>query len=324
MQLISVITDPGSIGGTFLTWTLHFLSGHTKYFLVEDNSWHDITDSPLKEKNSHAFIPNQPNRYFNCSLSDVKNITEKLISTNTDTFHTLYFHNFNNNLDILVPQYFKDIVTKQVLVNGRNYPLYHARYNPRAKRPTKQGNYIDDADLLYNLFLKEYFQDSKIYWENLGLTNIWDKREFIALNFRPFKLLPQLDFNTNCYQIDSMDLWCNFDLSVRDLFDHLELQIDETKFGYWCSMYHEWKKFHHNNLKFVWQFSTIIQSILKNKYIDLTKFNLDIVQEATIQHELLYKYNLNLKTWQLEKFIDSQQLHSLLEPNIYHKLNTSV
>ena len=69
---------------------------------------------------------------------------------------------------------------------------------------------------------------------------------------------------------------------------------------------------------------TIIESILKNNYIDLTKFNLDIVQEATIQHELLYKHNLNLKTWQLEKFMDSKQLHSLLEPNIYHKLNTSV
>ena len=51
--------------------------------------------------------------------------------------------------------------------------------------------------------------------------------------------------------------------------------------------------------------------------MDLTRFDLDVIQEAFIQRELIYKHNLNLKTFQLEKFINTQQLHNLLEPNIH-------
>ena len=54
--------------------------------------------------------------------------------------------------------------------------------------------------------------------------------------------------------------------------------------------------------------------------MDLESFELDIMQEAAIQRELIYKYNLNFKTWQLEKFQSTRQLHALLEPNI-HSLN---
>ena len=55
--------------------------------------------------------------------------------------------------------------------------------------------------------------------------------------------------------------------------------------------------------------------------MDLERFNLDIFQEAAIQRELLYKHNLNLKIWQLEKFKNTKQLHNLLEPNIHHELS---
>ena len=51
--------------------------------------------------------------------------------------------------------------------------------------------------------------------------------------------------------------------------------------------------------------------------MDLEKFNLDLMQEAAIQRELIYNYSLNLKTWQLEKFTNTKQLHNLLEPNLH-------
>ena len=51
--------------------------------------------------------------------------------------------------------------------------------------------------------------------------------------------------------------------------------------------------------------------------MDLEKFNLDLMQEAAIQRELIYNYSLNLKTWQLEKFTNTKQLHGLLEPNLH-------
>ena len=45
---------------------------------------------------------------------------------------------------------------------------------------------------------------------------------------------------------------------------------------------------------------------------------MDLWQEAIVQHILIYKYNLNLKNWQLKKFPDNtQDLHKLLETNIH-------
>jgi len=54
--------------------------------------------------------------------------------------------------------------------------------------------------------------------------------------------------------------------------------------------------------------------------MDLSRFELNLNQEASIQHVLIYKYDLNLKTWGLEKFPNNtKKLHELLEPNI-HKI----
>ena len=317
-MLISVVTDPGGIGGTFLTWSLHFLSGHTKYFSEEKNSWLKLPDSPLTGTNAHGFITNHLNRHFDCSYENVVDITNLIQQTKTDTFHTIYYHNFHNDLDTLVPAYYKDKTKKNIFVSGRNYPLFHVNYNKRYPALIGPDTFIHDSDEIYNFFSDTYFKESKKSWDNLN--NTWDKREFIALNFKPFNLASELVEDIDCcYRMDAMELWCNFNFTIDTLFEYLEIPVDQSRLEHWNTVYNKWKKIHHDNLQFVWQFDTIIDYILKNKHMDLAKFNLDIGQEAAIQHELLYKYNLNFKTWQLEKFIDTKQLHVLLEPNI-HKL----
>ena len=65
-----------------------------------------------------------------------------------------------------------------------------------------------------------------------------------------------------------------------------------------------------------------IFAIVDNFYYDIGEYKLNIAQEAAIQHVMLYKYNLNFKIWQLEKFPNNtQDLHKLLEPNTFHKLD---
>jgi hypothetical protein len=104
---------------------------------------------------------------------------------------------------------------------------------------------------------------------------------------------------------------------MQDLFDYLEIKIDNERIVYWNTVYLSWRKIHYNRLNFLWCFDKIINYILNDYYMDLTRLKLDIIQEAYIQHELIYKHNLNLKTWQLEKFTNTQQLHSLLELNTH-------
>jgi hypothetical protein len=56
-------------------------------------------------------------------------------------------------------------------------------------------------------------------------------------------------------------------------------------------------------------------------YYDISDYNFEFYQEAIIQHIMIYKYGMNFKLWQLEKFPDNtQDLHKLLEPNI-HKVD---
>ena len=83
--MIAILTDPG-IGGTFLSWSLHFLAGHNRYYHAQTDSYCDLTDNPLTGGNSHNFLPNQAN-----SLESFKEIYTGLSRTKTDQFHTIYF-----------------------------------------------------------------------------------------------------------------------------------------------------------------------------------------------------------------------------------------
>ena len=158
-------------------------------------------------------------------------------------------------------------------------------------------------------------------WNDLELTDVWDKREFIALNINNKNVLSIndiiTDYDNNFYTLNCMDLFNTFDTSVYKLFDYLELSIDLARFEKWLLVYNNWKKVHYSRLQFTWYFDTIIHNIINGKSMDLEKFNLDLMQEAAIQRALIYNYSLNLKTWQLEKFTNTKQLHNLLEPNLH-------
>ena len=117
--------------------------------------------------------------------------------------------------------------------------------------------------------------------------------------------------------LNTFELYNLLDQTIDQLFDFLEIEIDKTRRTHWTEIYNKWKKLHIRRLKFVWYFDTIVNYIVDGYHMDLLNFDLDLVQEATIQHSLIYKYNLNLKTFQLEKFINTKQLHNLLEPNIH-------
>lgn len=310
-HIIGILNDRQT-GGTFLNWTIHYLAGHTKTYDFKKQSWVDLMDNPLTKINAHLFWPNQAN-----TLSEYHSIFKNLTDTHTDLFHTIYFHDFltdrNSTNDALT--HTKNNLKKGIiLLAGKNNFLYHVKYTPRTKRTH------DSPDKSFNELVDNYFFDSKEKWFNAGLTNIWDKREFIALNVDPTKIVYMDDIvinDNNYYLLNSIDLYNTFDTTVYDLFNYLDLTVNEDRYENWSLIYNQWKKLHYQNLRFLWYFDLIIESILAGKTMDLQSFNLDIRQEAAIQRELIYKHSLNLKTWQLEKFIDTKQLHDLLEPNTH-------
>ena len=318
--MIAILSDPG-VGGTFLNWTLHYLSGHTHYWNCLQNQLIKLTDQPLTQLNSHNFIPNQPN-----TLGQFQNII-KSTTHKDDQFSTIYFHNFRNSYET---QQAVDITQSTAdnlifLTQSNNSILYHCKYESRVSRPLKftTSERSNNSNERYEDLTDYFFAKSKKKWQELNLTQIWDKREFVALNFdtsRVSSIRPFLDYSIPHYNIDVFDLWNMFDTLLPDLFKNLNLTIDTSRFEYWLSVYREWQKLRRQQQRFIWYFEKIINYILDGHVMDLESFELDIMQEAAIQRELIYKYNLNFRTWQLEKFQSTQQLHKLLEPNI-HPLN---
>lgn len=320
--MICIATDPGT-GGTFLTWSLHYLAGHDQYFLQEKSFWANLVSNPLNNNNSHKFIPNQPNRKYQCSVDQFRQFVKELEATPTDTFHTLYFHQFDiKETTEAALEHINKHSNKTIVVDSSDHKLYHCGFRKRVGIPVAPGKIIVDNKSIQDYVINKYFADSVKVWKDLQLTNVWDVREFLSLNFRPF-LVDSIyknklfDKNNNHYHIKAVDLWTMFDFTLESLFDYLEINPDKQRLISWQEIYFCWRKVHQQRLLFATYFDNIIDAILNNYNINLLRFDLDIEQEAAIQHVLIYKHNLNLKTWQLNKFIDTKQLHNLLEPNIH-------
>ena len=330
MSIVAVITDP-AVGGTFLTWSLHYLAGHEYHYNSKIQQWDQLTDNPISGLNAHGFAANQCGDY-----SMVSQCLDQLSNINTDQFHSIYFHNLGNTVDVTKPysQETQQAVQKTMLIadkavilsNQQKNNLCLISYNNRIlthklTNPEIKNNSFDEQ---HNDFIEYFYKNSADTWKQLGLVEIWDKREFLALNIRPYNMLsimPYIPRNQNHFELDCLELYTMFDATVSHLFDYLGVEINEDRRNSWLPIYNKWKKIHQSKLNFLWHFDKIIDCVIQGHWLDLTRFNLDLLQEACIQHQLIYQHNLNLKTWQLNKFNNTQQLHQLLETN-QHLLNT--
>ena len=210
-----------------------------------------------------------------------------------------------------------------ILSMDKNYGLYMSNMSRREGGVislTKPNRVLTDDDEIFEDFLNFYFSDSKEVFGNLN--NIWDKREFIALNYKidckpVTAYLNKVEQDRSYFRLNCFDMHTTFDHSVYNLFKYLDLEIVDERYTQWISVYHRWNKNHYKRLRFLWYIDEIVEDILYNRPRNLIDFELDLLQEAIIQQKLIKNYNLNLKNWQLERFKSTQQLHSLLEPNIH-------
>lgn len=320
--MIAVLTDP-ACGGTFLTWSLYYLSGQTEYYSVKQQQKTSLILDPVTDRNAHGFQPNQA-----ITSADVIDYIDALSSRPVEEFNVMYFHNLRHcnhqpggPTSIAIDEttkHFKKIVC---LTISPQHALYQFVYNKRAlTHNPKTGQRFSSYQEQHQHFIKTYFKQDQKTWQQQGLTEIWDQREFLALNTQPFdrvNITNVHDFAFDHFYLDSMDLWAHFDSTVSKLFEYLELNIDPSRWDHWLKVYSKWKKVHYQQIRFVMYFDTIIEYILQGKSMDLESFDLDIMQESAIQHKLIYNHNLNLKSWQLTKFLNTQQLHALLETNIH-------
>ena len=315
--MIAIFTDP-AIGGTFLEWSIYYLAGRSHYYSIHEKTLIPVTNTPLTNINAHNFLPNIISNQKKAAwiIPDVIN--------QSDNIQTIYFHYFPESASYI--KQLLPVVSKSIILTmSPEQTLYRCHFKTRfGSEPTPS---LSDCDITltndqdrFDDYVNFFFKQSKNTWNQQKLKSIWDIREFLALNFRPFdtvKITEKINLDVDHYHINAMELWDRFDDRVGDLFRYLDLDINKKNLENWIKIYQQWKKIHKDRIFFIWYFDIIIDYVIKGHSFDLSRFNLDICQEAAIQHVLIYRHNLNLKTWQLEKFTNTRQLHELLEPSIH-------
>ena len=163
-----------------------------------------------------------------------------------------------------------------------------------------------------------FFSQSLEKWKDLSLDNVWDLREQMALNLRPFDL-SRIEFvpdqHLSYLWINSIDLWTRTPQVIEKIMKYLQLPVGKEQWDQWLPVCLNWQKIQLDILEFCFNQPHIVKAIVNNwdYEIDLT-----FEQEVIIQHCLIYQHGLNLKTWQLERFpCNTRDLHILLEPNTH-------
>ena len=345
------------MGCTFIDWSIHFLSGQTTFFNAIDNQWIELTSDPLTQHNAHNHKKNHPRGRIETGnvldkfdqhatgvftvypqLLDIREQLFRIHARKTatpisnqipDILNSILDknnHNLDENKKILEYQE-QDYVELFNMCSQRNTKIIYIDSNPeidlyyttrRFKGNLLFGNNKPGAqsnELTTTEFEKYFFGQSIAAYSEL--TDIWDIRERRALNLRPLQRKRAiLDFGLPHLWIDSRSFWTLGESYMHKILTYVGLPVNPDRLNRWLPIYAKWQKIQLTHLDFCHTLPHMIESIVNNWDYSLVDLTFD--QEIVIQHFLIYKHNLNLKTWQLSKFPDNaKDLHALLEPNIH-------
>jgi hypothetical protein len=310
-----------NLGCTFVDWSIHFLSGKNQYYSFGKQRWIPLVSNPLTEYNAHGHDRNHP-----IGLENVITMTQQACSMPGPGLYSMYpfvtpgvdhipVDHTQTDLNSKITQWkqneFSNIVDQ--CVNHADVIFIHN------DKTTNWYYYVDhvraDNDVPYS-----------INTDLCGLTHTWDIRERMALDLRlldPGKcnIEDTADFSKLHFRASASDLWCRGVELFQQIMLYLDLQIDPVRWKNWIPVYHEWAQKPLSLMNFGDNFEDTVKCIMNGWHKVLPEFTLE--QEAMIQHALIYRHNLNLKTWKLEKFPrNTIELHKLLEPNIHTLVHT--
>ena len=321
MKNITTVAADDVSGGTFFSWTLEYLSGKDQYWgytCHNTPSFIKLTDNPLTSKNAHGFIPNDyPFGLSKLPVESQLSITDYMELLNKNQTH-LYGCDFGGNDSIKFMQDNSNSVFRLV-----NDSMFHQNFYNR-------HHDSDSLDMVLLLnFIETWFSKSAELWGGMDVisTNNCSLRELLSINIRPYD-------NSNYGPYESFDstkphmlihfheIYHYFDSIVHDCFNYAGLTIDSTRFDKWVQVWYQWRTIVKSRILFQSYLDVIIDYIIKGYDMDLTRFNLDIIQQAVIMHELVTKHNLSIAGYGIAEFTSTAQIHALLEPSIHVNSNT--
>ena len=194
----------GDTGGTFLAWSIYYLSGATHYYNARHDEILPLIENPLTESNAHGFYPNFPSSVeeFNLHLVRMKNRSD---------LNVIFMHELDNvkQADINVGLQSLDRI---VYVSfNRSFMRYFVKYETRSL-----GLRHDNPSIFYSTyeeqhkgFIEKFFAECLAEFGSIDKP--WDHREFLAMNL-DHSDLPCIDqYLDKCqfshFLLDSLDVW---------------------------------------------------------------------------------------------------------------------
>lgn len=350
---IFCVTSATSVGCTFLDWSVYWLSGQDRVYNLRAKQWFAIAEDPLQTTGSVSNAHNHAKNHPSGSIA-TKDAVRSLQSTDHSGRRTS-FYPFPLHIDLALEQIGRsehdlqdakvchdayqliqdDYLDTLAWIHTQQIPVIYVAIDPLVAGYFWQPRALErrligpsQPDRLDDVFQEHddifFFEDSIKTWAAMGLTNVWDQRERMALDIRPFAKIPMSDLTLpfKHHWINCQDLWFDTERTISRAMSWLDLEITITRLDHWRSVAQRWQAIHNDHLRFYRQLPQIVRAIVRGHDFEIPLLTLR--QEATVLHCLLYQHDLNLKSWQLYKFpTNAQHLHALLEENI-HPLDHTV
>jgi hypothetical protein len=334
MSNIVCITSTANVGCTFVDWSIHFLYGAVDSYSFDKNAWLALSMDPVTKTNAHGHSKNQPFGYQQTKtfLQELNNAVDSKLATvyplpllidtsakelniipplNTELYDKIVHQQANDYNQLVNYCLDQNIKTIYIATNPQS-TLYYREVRALGRLIFETRNSTGTADTINHL-------DSLFFNENIQKDTIWDRRESLALAYRPFdyahhEIFP-MGFSKPYLRIDCQSLWYDGSRSLQKIMSYLNLSIDQRRWDLWLPIYYKWQQLQLDLLEFNFNCKHIVEAVVNGWYYEI---DLTFDQEVVVQHCLIYQFGLNLKTWQLKKFPNNtQELHKLLEPNIH-------
>lgn len=305
--MIIGILGPGGCGGTFLDWSIQYLSGQEKNLVVcldaERNNVkcvlpQPVVTNPLTGATAHIYQKTHPNSQSLSNIIEIFSASDYLLNTfyYTENKPSSETHTTYNNIVKTYPT---------IKFISYNFTLAH-------------------IDLIFCLQCEKI---NGVEQKLIGpLTGDQDHREIlekVGLAY-PSRIKmqttnEQLVDSKNLYLINFDDVWSRLDTIIFDIFNFLELTINQTRYLQWINVYRIWLE--KNKTDFFNDLPKILDCIVSGKYINLSRYNMTFAKEVVLVSKLLYNYNLALKFIEANDLrTNTLQWHAILEENVYYNL----
>jgi hypothetical protein len=322
-------------GAHFVLWSMYYLSGQLCHWNGQELCQVVSPTDLIQEKNAHHHRALRASGLNEC-IDLIKKSQDIDIPfanvyvtplTSTRAMQDLYKNTSSSNFEeqlrvcndtiIADTQKMIDFLQNNYrfsVVKYAEYDRLNVIYNDRCPCDLDDQE-LQSIDAKLDLWQKQFYKDTDKQFES----EIWDRREMLSLIVK-IDPLPSFDHMID-YQLPNLiyttdDIWNNLPDVMSELLEYYQMPLEHARWPSWKQAYYVWREKHDNH--FSRCFDQIINAIVNNHYMSLTRFNLNFYKEMLIQQALITRYNLNLKTWQLAKFpSNTQQLHQLLEPNTH-------